>query len=119
MHSQTTCYYNLSTSDSKYPHIPVVDELIKRHGSITNYTSNTPRGSHRRNIFRQCIESIRLEYYRYEVTYGLYVLTFNEKLVVNTFVSVVLCLLTWALFHVPSWLYATHSYISWLMTHAC
>lgn len=108
MHPQTTCYYTLSAHDIKPSHAPAVDQFIKKHAPIT-HASNIVLRPRQRNIFQKCTESIQLEYYRYEVTFGLYVLTPNEKLAANTFVSIVICLLVWALLHVPSWLYTSYS----------
>jgi hypothetical protein len=60
---------------------------------------------------------VRLEYYRYEVTFGLYVMTPSEKLVTNTFVIVILTLLLWALLlYFPSLLYQKLGRLVWLLT---
>lgn len=56
-----------------------------------------------RKLVQRFTDGIRLEYYRYEVNYGLYVMTPIEKLIVNTFVIVIQSLLFWALLlYVPS-----------------
>lgn len=71
----------------------------------------------RRNILQRSVDRIRLEYYRYEVTFGLYVMTPGEKLVANTFVMVVLSLLFWALLvYFPALLYQKLSRLVWLLT---
>lgn len=41
---------------------------------------------------------IRLRYYQYEVTFGVYVMTPNEKLIFNSIVLIVLAALFYALF---------------------
>lgn len=86
-------------------------------------TSGTQTVSHlmmkhpRRNVLQRFADRIHLEYYRYEVTFGLYVMTPGEKLVANTFVIVVLSLLFWALLlYFPSLLYQKLSRLVWLLT---
>jgi uncharacterized membrane protein len=59
---------------------------------------------------------VQLEYYRYEVTFGLYVLTPNEKIVANAFVLVSLALFFWALLYLPSMLYNKAGGLVWLLT---
>ncbi|KAJ5257024.1 hypothetical protein N7478_013128 [Penicillium angulare] len=60
---------------------------------------------------------VRLEYYRYEVTFGIYVMTASEKWVTNTIVLTVLILLLWALvLYFPSLLYTKLSRLVWLLT---
>ncbi|KAJ5611030.1 hypothetical protein N7510_007749 [Penicillium lagena] len=86
-------FYTPSTS-THISHGPAVDELRTKIPSNTK-TSNS---SHtlkiqRRGPFRRAIDRVRLGYYRYEVTFGLYVMTPSEKLVTNTFVIVILTLL--------------------------
>jgi hypothetical protein len=71
----------------------------------------------RRNPFQRLIDRVQLEYYRYEVTFGLYVMTPSEKCVVNTIVLTVLTLLLWALvLYFPSLLYNKLSRLVWLLT---
>ncbi|KAJ5672164.1 hypothetical protein N7507_001291 [Penicillium longicatenatum] len=71
----------------------------------------------RRNPFQRLIDCVRLEYYRYEVTFGLYVMTRSEKCVANFIVLTVLGLLLWALaFYFPSILYHKLSRLVWLLT---
>lgn len=60
---------------------------------------------------------ILLEYYRYEVTFGLYVMTPIERLVTNVFVIIVLSLLCWALLlYFPCLLYRNLIRVVWLLT---
>lgn len=74
-------------------------------------------GKTRRNMFQRATDRVRLEYYRYEVTFGLYVMTPGEKLVANTFVLVFLGLLLWAsLVYFPALLYQKLSRLVWLLT---
>ncbi|KAJ5948659.1 hypothetical protein N7454_001966 [Penicillium verhagenii] len=69
-------------------------------------------------ISLQClIDLLQLEYYRYEVTYGLYVLTPGEKWVANIIVIIFLALLIWALaFYFPPILYHKLGRLVWLFT---
>ena len=79
-------------------------------------TYNKPPQSNR-NIVHRPIDRVRLEYYRYEVTYGVYTLTPWEKAVANAFVAVVLSLLIWTtLFYFPPLLYRKLSRLIWLLT---
>jgi hypothetical protein len=50
-----------------------------------------------RNLVQCFTDGMRLQYYRYEVTFGLYVMTPGEKLIVNIFVIVIPSLLVWAM----------------------
>ncbi|KAJ6096096.1 hypothetical protein N7486_006842 [Penicillium sp. IBT 16267x] len=71
----------------------------------------------RRNPFQRLVDGVRLGYYRYEVTFGLYVMTRSEKCVANTIVLTVLGLLLWALaFYFPSILYHKLTRLVWLLT---
>lgn len=73
--------------------------------------------SPRKNPVQRFTDRVRLEYYRYEVTFGLYVMTPGEKLVANSFVFVVLSLLFWALLlYFPALLYQKLSRLVWLLT---
>ena len=66
---------------------------------------------------KRVLERLRIAYYRYEVTYGLYVMSPGEKLVANTFVLVCLSLLIWALFwYFPALLYAKMGRLGWILT---
>ncbi|EEP79990.1 predicted protein [Uncinocarpus reesii 1704] len=73
--------------------------------------------AHRPNVLKRVFDRLCLEYYRYEVTCGVYVMTPGEKLIFNTFILVVLSLLTWALLlYFPSLLYQKLSRLDWLLT---
>ncbi|CAK46737.1 hypothetical protein CBS63078_9622 [Aspergillus niger] len=121
MATEMRSFYTPSTSTHISSHAPAaVDELINKYSSTM---TNCPGSSHlsmkqpRRNILQRSVDRIRLEYYRYEVTFGLYVMTPGEKLVANTFVMVVLSLLFWALLvYFPALLYQKLSRLVWLLT---
>lgn len=71
----------------------------------------------RRNVLQRVLDRVRVQYYRYEVTFGLYVMTPGEKFVANTFVLVFLSLLVWALLlYFPAMLYQKLSRLIWLLT---
>lgn len=91
-----------------------VDELISKYSSSMSLSA--PRRNQPRNPFRHILDRVRLEYYRYEVTFGLYVLTPGEKLVANTFVFIVVGLFLWALLYFPSLLYSKAGSLVWLLT---
>lgn len=79
-----------------------VNELIYEASSIIMSTSNTQISSYLvknppQVALQRCVDRIRLVYYRYEVTFGLYAMTPGESLVVNSFVILILLLLFWAL----------------------
>lgn len=82
----------------------------------TSYRTATSHGkSH--NYVRRCVDQIRLLYYRYEVTFGVYVMTPGEKFVANTFVLVSLLLLIWAsLLYFPQLLFRKIGRMTWLLT---
>ncbi|KAJ6163929.1 hypothetical protein N7497_003908 [Penicillium chrysogenum] len=78
-------------------------------------TANTRKQRH--NILGQCLHFMLLQYYRYEVTFGPYVMTTTKRLVTNIFVIFVLSLLCWALLlYFPSLLYRKLTRIMWLLT---
>lgn len=107
------------TASTHVSHAPAaVDELISKYSSSMNTsTSSTALRNQSRNPFRRLVDRVRLEYYRYEVTFGLYVMTPSEKLVANTFVIVVMSLLLWALLlYFPQLLYQKLSRLVWLLT---
>jgi hypothetical protein len=107
-------FYTPTTSHmSRAP--AAVDELISKYSSTMN-SSNAPRRNKLRNPLQRLVDRVQLEYYRYEVTFGLYVLTPGEKLVANAFVFVVLGLLLWALLYFPSLLYNKAGGLVWLLT---
>lgn len=94
-------------------------ELCKSSPSTISTTtiSSFSKPPQSRNILQRSIDRIRLEYYRYEVTYGIYTLTPGEKAVANAFVGVVLLLLIWTtLFYFPPLLYRKLSRLIWLLT---
>ncbi|WEW61227.1 hypothetical protein PRK78_006717 [Emydomyces testavorans] len=71
----------------------------------------------RPNLLKRIMDRLRLEYYRYEVTCGAYVMTPGEKFIFNSFIVIVLALLIWALFlYFPSLLYHKVSRLGWLLT---
>ncbi|KAL4903186.1 hypothetical protein BDW74DRAFT_53175 [Aspergillus multicolor] len=122
MATEMQSFYTPATSTHISSHGPAaVDELINKYSS-TMATTTSPSSTHaigraQRNIFQRAIDRVRLEYYRYEVTYGLYVMTPGEKLVANTFVLVFLALLLWAtLVYFPALLYQKLSRLVWLLT---
>lgn len=123
MAAEMQSFYTPSTSTHISSHAPAaVDELITKYSSSMS-ASTSPSGSYlgsqnpRRNVLQRCVDRVRLEYYRYEVTFGLYVMTPGEKLVANTFVMVVFSLLFWAvLLYFPSLLYQKLSRLVWLLT---
>jgi hypothetical protein len=110
-------FYTPSTS-THLSHGPAVDEFLIQYSSTIN--SSTPFHTlkdQRRGPLGRVVDRVRLEYYRYEVTFGLYVMTPSDKCVVNTFVVVVLTLLLWALLlYFPSLLYQKLSRLVWLLT---
>jgi hypothetical protein len=116
MHS----FYTPSAPPHISSHSPqIVDELISKYSSTMSTTSSLPSTSvsQRRGLLRRCIDRFRLEYYRYEVTFGVYVMTPGEKFVANAFVIVFLSLLIWAsLLYVPQLLYQKLSRLIWLLT---
>ncbi|KAL3467789.1 hypothetical protein BJX64DRAFT_283257 [Aspergillus heterothallicus] len=122
MTTEMQSFYTPATSThTMSSHAPAaVDELISKYSSTMS--TATSSGIHalpktRRNIFQRATDRVRLEYYRYEVTFGLYVMTSGEKLVANTFVMVVLALLFWALLvYFPALLYQKLSRLVWLLT---
>ncbi|KAB8077005.1 hypothetical protein BDV29DRAFT_70725 [Aspergillus leporis] len=128
MTTEMQAFYTSSTSTripSHASHAPAaVDELISKYSSTMSSTNLNSFGvSHlmmknpRRNILQRFADRVRLEYYRYEVTFGLYVMTPAEKLVANSFVMVVLSLLFWALaLYFPTLLYQKLIRLAWLLT---
>lgn len=125
MATEMQSFYTASTS-THISHTPTgVDELINKYSSTmsTSTNANSPGASHltmkdpRRNVIQRFADRVRLEYYRYEVTFGLYVMTPAEKLVANSFVMVVLSLLFWALLlYFPTLLYSKLARLVWLLT---
>ena len=98
---------------------PAVDELISKYSSRSPMNASTPAllRNQQRNPFQRVVDLVRLQYYRYEVTFGLYVMTPSEKCVANTIVFIVLTLLAWALvLYFPALLYTKLSRMVWLLT---
>ncbi|CAI7634951.1 unnamed protein product [Penicillium manginii] len=102
-----TCYTSTTTN---LPHAPTaMDELL--------ISSSNTLCKKSRNPFQRVVDRIRLVYYRYEVTFGLYVMTPSEKCIANAFVLVVLSLLLWALLlYFPTLLFHKLSRAIWLVT---
>ncbi|CRG83656.1 hypothetical protein PISL3812_01011 [Talaromyces islandicus] len=96
---------------------PIVDELISKYSSsIPNTTAESYRKQHR-NLALRIIDWVCLEYYRYEVTFGVYVMSPGEKFVANTFVLVFFSLLFWAsLLYLPPLLFSKLGRLVWLLT---
>lgn len=111
-------FYTPSTSSHISSHAPAaMDELISKYSSTMSTTTSNSNSHNRRNVLLRMADRVRLEYYRYEVTFGLYVMTPLEKLAANTFVMVVMSLLCWALLlYFPSLLYQKLSRLVWLLT---
>ncbi|PWY88926.1 hypothetical protein BO70DRAFT_157183 [Aspergillus heteromorphus CBS 117.55] len=122
MATEMQSFYTPSTSTHISSHAPAaVDELISKYSSTmsssTSGISRLPRKDARRNIVQRFADRVSLEYYRYEVTFGLYVMTPVEKLVANVFVIIALSLLCWALLvYFPALLYQKLSRLVWLLT---
>ncbi|KAJ5980824.1 hypothetical protein N7481_008122 [Penicillium waksmanii] len=109
-----TCYTSTTTNVSHAP--TAMDELHIRYSSSMTNASNTLRKKSR-SPFQRVVDRVRLEYYRYEVTFGLYVMTPTEKCVANTFVLVVFSLLLWALLlYFPILLFHKLTRAVWLVT---
>jgi hypothetical protein len=110
------------------PHIPsrspqIADGLISKYSPIMSASTRLPSSvsmfpsPQSSSLVRQLFDRLRLEYYRYEVTFGIYVMTPGEKFVANTFVVVFLSLLIWALLlYFPSLLYQKLCRLIWLLT---
>lgn len=116
-------FYTPSTSSHISSHAPAaMDELISKYSSMSNSTSTTTPSTTTNKAksqgwFRRMGDRVWMEYYRYQVTFGLYVMTPSEKFAANTFVMVVLSLLFWALLlYFPSLLYSKLSRLVWLLT---
>lgn len=117
MTTEMQSFYTPTTSTHLSHGPAAMDELISKYSSTMNTSSPTSSRNQRRNPIQIFIDRVRLEYYRYEVTFGLYVMTPSEKLVANTFVMVVMTLLLWALLlYFPPLLYHKLSRLVWLLT---
>lgn len=115
-------YTPTSTTSSQCRSPPIVDELVSKYSSMTNNNNdnNTPTISYtkqHRNIALRLVDRVCLEYYRYEVTFGVYIMSPGEKFVANTFVLVLLSLLLWAtLLYLPPLLFSKLGRLVWLLT---
>lgn len=109
-----SCYTTTTTLKSRAP--TARDELPGKYTPSMTTTSTSLRNKSR-NPFHRVVDRLRLGYYRYEVTFGLYVMTPSEKCVANSFVVVVLSLLLWALLlYFPSLLFNKLIRVEWLLT---
>jgi hypothetical protein len=115
MRAEMQTFYTSKTSTHMSHAPPAMDELISKYSSTSAHAAF--RAQRTRNPLQRFFDRVRLEYYRYEVTFGLYVMTPGEKLVANTFVVVVVSLLLWALLlYFPSLLYHKLGRLVWLLT---
>ncbi|KAH8696726.1 hypothetical protein BGW36DRAFT_297240 [Talaromyces proteolyticus] len=123
MATEMRSFYTPSTSTQMSPHSPsIVDELISKYSSsmaaVNTASSLSPAsyGKHR-SLAQRLIHRVRLEYYRYEVTFGVYVMSPGEKFVANAFVFVFISLLIWAsLLYLPQLLFRKIARLAWLLT---
>lgn len=121
MATEMQSFYTPSTSSRISSHAPAaMDELISKYTSMSNSSNSTTTTTSKagsQGILRRMADRVWIEYYRYQVTFGLYVMTSTEKLAANTFVMVVLSLMFWALLlYFPSLLYHKLSRLVWLLT---
>lgn len=95
-----------------------VDHLVSKFSSTMKAVAQNANSRKRRHdILAQCVNLIHVEYYRYEVTFGTYMMTPAERFVTNIFVIFVLSLLCWALlFYFPSFLSRKLARVMWLLT---
>lgn len=122
MATEMQSFYTPSTSSRISSRAPAaMDELISKYSSMSNSSNSTTTATSSKagsqGILRRMTDRVWIEYYRYQVTFGLYVMTSTEKLAANTFVVVVLSLMLWALLlYFPSLLYHKLSRLVWLLT---
>lgn len=121
MATEMQSFYTPSTSSRISSHAPAaMDELISKYTSMSNSSNSTTTTTSKagsQGILRRMADRVWIEYYRYQVTFGLYVMTSTEKLAANTFVMVVLSLMFWSLLlYFPSLLYHKLSRLVWLLT---
>ncbi|PGH03653.1 hypothetical protein GX51_03917 [Blastomyces parvus] len=103
--SSSSALTSMSIS-SAYPYAPPVD-------------NPAPLDPSSPSIFKRATNRLRLAYYRYEVTYGIYVMSPGEKLVANAFLLVFISLLVYGLFlYFPPLLYQKLSRLAWILTGA-
>ncbi|EAS28280.1 uncharacterized protein CIMG_09484 [Coccidioides immitis RS] len=123
---QSLCVSTTSTHVKPQPPA-FVDDLFTHYSSMAAAKVSPSPSGHtvgaaaatypRPNLLKRGVDRLRLEYYRYEVTLGVYVMTPGEKLIFNSFILVVLSLMVWALFlYFPSLLYQKLSRLDWLLT---
>ncbi|KLJ11860.1 hypothetical protein EMPG_13007 [Blastomyces silverae] len=105
--SSTSSSMSISpTYSPTYPYAPPVDNPAP-------VDPNSP------NLLKRLTSRLQLAYYRYEVTYGIYVMTPGEKFVANTFLLVFISLLVYGLFlYFPPLLYQKLSRLAWILTGA-
>ncbi|KAE8555330.1 hypothetical protein EYB25_000025 [Talaromyces marneffei] len=121
MTTEMRSFYTPPTTAHASPHSPpIVDELISKYSSSMTHSASyrsTKSLGRSRNLVQRCIDHICLQYYRYEVTFGVYVMTPGEKCVANAFVLVFLSLLIWAsLLYFPQLLFRKIGRMVWLLT---
>ncbi|OKL57592.1 hypothetical protein UA08_06954 [Talaromyces atroroseus] len=121
MATRMRSFYTAPTSAHGSTHSqPIVDELISKYNSSISTSTRSCSMSfskRRRNILQRCLDRLFLEYYRYEVTFGVYVMTPGEKFVANAFVFVALTLLIWAvLLYFPQHLFRNIGRFVWILT---
>ncbi|KAJ5525146.1 hypothetical protein N7494_011796 [Penicillium frequentans] len=108
MATETQTVYTTSIP-THIPHTSAMQKLFTGKPNVLH--------KRRRNPFQRLVDCVQLGYYRYEVTFGLYVMTWTEKCVANIIVLTVLGLLLWALvFYFPSILYHKLTRLAWLLT---
>lgn len=118
MTNEIQSFYTPGTSHVSHAS-SAIDGIINMYSSTMSSTASTPtvKRKSRPNTFQRLVDRVQLEYYRYEVTFGLYVMTPSEKCVANTFVLVVTALMLWALLlYFPSLLWNKLSRLVWLLT---
>lgn len=66
---------------------------------VSLFNADTPASRLRSHISvpQKATDYFRLKYYQYEVTFGLYVMTPTEKLIINTFVCTIMALLLYGI----------------------
>lgn len=114
-------FYTPATTGHASPHSPpIVDKLISKYSSSMTQSAayrSTKTQGRAWSLVQRSIDHIRLQYYRYEVTFGIYVMTPGEKFVANTFVFVFLSLFIWAsLLYFPQLLFRKVGRMLWLLT---
>lgn len=121
MATEMRSFFPTSMAAHASPHSPpIVDDLISKYSSSMKHSASSYSAAsvtRSRNFIQRCTDHVRLQYYRYEVTFGIYVMTPGEKFVANTFVFVFLSLLIWAsLLYFPQLLFRTIGRMVWLLT---